>query len=64
MDLEKIEKSINEAFANKDKVNTSDKSLNDLIGNTMELLDQGKIRVAEKKGGSWRVNQWIKSYTA
>ena len=49
MDLEKIEKSINEAFANKDKINTSDKSLNDLIRNTMELLDQGKIRVAEKK---------------
>ena len=51
MNLEKIEKSINEAFSNKDKINTSDKILNDLIKNTIDLLDEGKIRVAEKKGG-------------
>ena len=60
MNLEKIEKSINEAFSNKDKINTSDKTLNDLIKNTIDLLDEGKIRVAEKKGGTWQVNQWIK----
>ena len=60
MNLEKIEKQVNEAFDNKDKINTSDKALNDLIKNTIDLLDQGKIRVAEKKDGSWKVNQWIK----
>ena len=60
MNLEKIEKSINEAFSNKDKINTSDKTLNDLIKNTIDLLDEGKIRVAEKKGDTWQVNQWIK----
>ncbi len=60
MNLEKIEKSINEAFSNKDKINTSDKTLNNLIKNTIDLLDEGKIRVAEKKGGTWQVNQWIK----
>ncbi len=49
MNLEKIEKSINEAFSNKDKINTSDKTLSDLIKNTIDLLDEGKIRVAEKK---------------
>ena len=27
---------------------------------TIDLLDDGKIRVAEKKGDKWIVNQWIK----
>ena len=46
MNLEKIEKSINEAFSNKNKINQSDKSLNKLIKETIDLLDSGKIRVA------------------
>ena len=49
MNLEKIEKSINEAFKNKDKIDSSDKTLGELVGETIELLDNGKIRVAEKK---------------
>ena len=60
MNLEKIEKSINEAFSKKDKISKSDKKLNKLIEETVGLLDAGKIRVAEKKGGTWQVNQWIK----
>ena len=60
MNLEKIEKSINEAFSNKDKISKSDKKLNKLIKETIDLLDAGKIRVAEKKGDTWQVNQWIK----
>ena len=60
MNLEKIEKTINEAFENKEKIDTSDKDLNDIVRETVDLLDNGKIRVAEKKGGKWQVNQWIK----
>ncbi len=30
------------------------------IRETIELLDKGKIRVAEKKEGVWQVNEWIK----
>ena len=60
MNLEKIEKSINAAFENKDKIDSSDKVLNELVRETVELLDNGKIRVAEKKGDKWHVNQWIK----
>ena len=59
MNLEKIEKSINEAFENKDKIDSSDKSLCELVNETIDLLDNGKIRVAEK-GDNWQVNQWIK----
>ena len=60
MNLEKIEKTINEAFENKEKIDNSNKDLNDIVRETIDLLDNGKIRVAEKKGSKWQVNQWIK----
>jgi 2,3,4,5-tetrahydropyridine-2-carboxylate N-succinyltransferase len=61
MNLNELEKIINESFENKDQVNTSsDKSIISAINETIELTDQGKIRVAEKKSGSWQINQWIK----
>ena len=61
MNLDKFEKIINDSFDNKEKINSnSDKYIVDAINETIELLDQGKIRVAEKKGSEWIVNQWIK----
>ena len=61
MNLDNFEKIINEAFKNKEKIDAnSDKSITDVIKETIELTDQGKVRVAEKKNGSWVVNQWIK----
>ena len=60
MNLEEIKKKINDAFSNKDKIDGNDKSLNSLVSETIDLLDTGKIRVAEKKGEKWEVNQWIK----
>jgi 2,3,4,5-tetrahydropyridine-2-carboxylate N-succinyltransferase len=61
MNLDKFEKIINEAFDIKEKINAnSDKSIINAIKETIELTDQGKIRVAVKKDGSWVVNQWVK----
>ena len=61
MNLDKFEKIIDEAFEIKEKINAnSDKSIIDAIKETIELTDQGKIRVAEKKDGTWKVNQWVK----
>jgi 2,3,4,5-tetrahydropyridine-2-carboxylate N-succinyltransferase len=61
MNLDKFEKIINEAFDIKEKVNAnSDNSIIEAIKETIELTDQGKIRVAEKKDGAWIVNQWVK----
>ena len=61
MNLNELEKISSESFVNKDKINTnSDKSIINAINETIELTDQGKIRVAEKKNGSWKINQWIK----
>ena len=61
MDLKFFEKIINEAWENKSQVNSkSNKKLLKTIGETIELLDSGKIRVAEKKNSSWITNQWVK----
>ena len=61
MNIDKFEKIINEAFDIKEKINTnSDKSIIEAIKETIELTDQGKIRVAEKKDDNWIVNQWVK----
>ena len=61
MDLKSFEKIINEAWENKSQVNSkSNKKLLKTINQTIELLDSGKIRVAEKKNSSWITNQWVK----
>ena len=61
MNTNSFEKIINEAWNNKSQVNSnSDKKLLSTIKETIDLLDSGKIRVAEKKDDNWHVNQWIK----
>jgi 2,3,4,5-tetrahydropyridine-2-carboxylate N-succinyltransferase len=61
MNFESFEKIINDAWENKEQTNQqSDKEIINAISETMELLDNGKIRVAEKKNEQWKVNQWIK----
>jgi len=61
MNTSSFEKIINEAWNNKSQVSSkSDKQLLSAISETIELLDSGKIRVAEKKDNKWHVNQWIK----
>ncbi len=58
MSLEKI---INDAWENKENINqNSDPSILNAVNQIIEDLDQGKIRVAEKKDGDWVVNQWLK----
>jgi len=62
MNLNKLEKTINESFEIKEKVGPkSDKKLIKAINETISLVDSGKIRVANKINGSWVVNQWIKN---
>ena len=61
MNTKSFENIINEAWDNKNQVNSkSDKKIINAINETIELLDSGKIRVAEKKDNQWHVNQWIK----
>ena len=61
MKPDELEKIINEAFENKQSVSdSSDKKILNAIKETIEMTDQGSLRVAEKKNGKWSVNQWIK----
>ena len=61
MNTKSFEKIINEAWENKSQTNSkSNKKLLKTINQTIELLDSGKIRVAEKKNSSWITNQWVK----
>ena len=61
MNTDKLEKIINENFEKKEKVSPkSDKKIIKAINETIDLVDRGKIRVANKIDGNWVVNQWIK----
>ena len=61
MNLNSFETIINESWNNKDQANfKSNKKLLDSINKTINLLDAGKIRVAQKKGDSWITSQWVK----
>ena len=54
MKRDELEKIINEAFENKQQVSeNSDKKILDAISKTIELTDQGDLRVAEKK--KWKL---------
>ena len=56
--MKEFEKIINTAWDNRDKIDPkSDQSVINAIKETIELVDKGKIRVAEKKGNERIVNQ-------
>ena len=56
-----LENTINQAWEVRDTISKdSDSKIITAIENTIESLDQGKIRVSEKKGDNWIVNEWIK----
>ena len=55
-----IEEMINKAWEIKDQINKgSDKSIIDAINETIHLLNEGKITVAEPNGNDWKINDWI-----
>jgi 2,3,4,5-tetrahydropyridine-2-carboxylate N-succinyltransferase len=43
-----------------DRLLLNEQSTQETIRNVIELLDSGKLRVAEKINNSWKVNEWIK----
>ena len=55
-----IEEIINKAWEIKDQINKgSDKSIIEAINETIHLLNEGKITVAEPNGNDWKINDWI-----
>ena len=61
MNTASFEKIIDNAWDNKSQVNPkSSRKIINAVSKTIDLLDSGEIRVAEKKEKEWIVNQWIK----
>jgi 2,3,4,5-tetrahydropyridine-2-carboxylate N-succinyltransferase len=57
-----LENIINQGFENRSGLNvkTAGTELKNAVSEVMAGLDNGSIRVAEKKGDHWTVNQWVK----
>ena len=62
MSLADLEKTIEAAFEARAEIGFSTKGeVRDAVETTLDMLDKGALRVAEKTGdGSWKVNQWAK----
>jgi len=56
--MEELKKLILEAWENRELL--KENKYKEAIRETIDLLDNGKIRVAEKINGEWIVNEWIK----
>ncbi|MEC9468574.1 MAG: 2,3,4,5-tetrahydropyridine-2,6-dicarboxylate N-succinyltransferase [Pseudomonadota bacterium] len=60
-DLASLSKIIDAAFEDRAAIDTTTTGeVRDAVEETLNLLDRGKLRVAEKKDGDWAVNQWAK----
>jgi 2,3,4,5-tetrahydropyridine-2-carboxylate N-succinyltransferase len=53
-----LKKTIDEAWENRELLN--DQMVRESIFEVVDQLDRGVVRVAEKKGNQWIVNDWIK----
>lgn len=60
--MSEIQNIIVDAFENRADITPRnvDTIVKDAVMDTIEQLDRGDIRVAEKKGSEWIVNEWIK----
>jgi len=60
--MEKLATIIEKAFDQRDQLSAqkTPADIDQAIQETINLLDQGKIRVAEKHGNDWVVNEWVK----
>jgi 2,3,4,5-tetrahydropyridine-2-carboxylate N-succinyltransferase len=61
MDNEQLKTIVDAAWEVRDEVTPKTKGeTRDAVDSALELMDSGKVRVAEKEAGTWRVNQWLK----
>ncbi len=60
--MDKLQTVIEQAFENRAELSPHNVSheINDAVTETLDLLDQGTLRVAEKQQDKWVVNQWAK----
>ena len=55
-----LEEKIENYWEEKDSLNLADNDLRSDVNKVLDLLDNGQLRVSEKKNGTWEANQWVK----
>ena len=61
MTADDLQTTIDTAWEARDTITTETTGeVADAVNQALSLLDSGQARVAEKTGGSWQVNQWLK----
>ncbi|WP_338465928.1 2,3,4,5-tetrahydropyridine-2,6-dicarboxylate N-succinyltransferase [Novosphingobium sp. ZN18A2] len=55
-----LQTAIDNAWEARENVTPASADVRKVVEAALELLDSGKARVAEKTGGEWHVNQWLK----
>jgi 2,3,4,5-tetrahydropyridine-2-carboxylate N-succinyltransferase len=61
MDTGALERAIDEAWERREALSPSTKGeMRDAVDAALDALDQGRVRVAEKRSGEWIVHQWLK----
>ena len=58
--MEQLQQVIEAAFAKLPELNLQDQILRQAVDEAINLLDEGKLRVAEKINGEWVTHQWLK----
>ncbi|MER2604425.1 MAG: 2,3,4,5-tetrahydropyridine-2,6-dicarboxylate N-succinyltransferase [Siculibacillus sp.] len=59
--LADLAKTIDDAFERRAEIDTSTKGgAREAVETALDLLDKGRVRVAEPRDGGWVVNQWLK----
>jgi len=60
--MSQLENIINEAFENRSEISPTNVSaeIREAVEESINMLDSGTARVAEKTSGDWVVNQWLK----
>jgi 2,3,4,5-tetrahydropyridine-2,6-dicarboxylate N-succinyltransferase len=58
MEISELQELVSSAYADRDALKEA--RARQAVEETIDLLDRGKIRVAEKDSGEWRVNAWVK----
>ena len=55
-----LQAAIEAAWEDRASVTPASTAVREVVDAALELLEAGKVRVAEKVGGEWTVNQWLK----
>jgi 2,3,4,5-tetrahydropyridine-2,6-dicarboxylate N-succinyltransferase len=58
METTELQALVSEAFQKREELEREE--VREAVSRTIDLLDRGRIRVAEKLDGEWRVNSWVK----